>query len=156
MKALVISDSHGASHTLRELMTSMEKEGLPDALIHCGDGVLDVLPYRDVCRLFLPVRGNCDLSCPPDIPPQRLINLGGQALMITHGHAQKVKWGLSSLLYLALERQARVCCFGHTHRQLAQWEQGILLLNPGALCQGEYALLSIEGTGEIQPELRKL
>ena len=43
MKALVISDSHGAQEDLRALMILSEKQIKPDALIFCGDGINDVI-----------------------------------------------------------------------------------------------------------------
>lgn len=156
MRLLVVSDSHGARMTLRRLIGQVERESRPEALIHCGDGALDALAYRAFAPHFLVVRGNCDLGCPPDVPLQRLLRLGGLELMVTHGHQDRVKWGLTTLVYRAMEQSAGLCCFGHTHQPLAEWKQGILMLNPGALCDGRYALVHVDEKGGIRPELRRL
>ncbi|MHC1786520.1 MAG: metallophosphoesterase family protein [Christensenellales bacterium] len=156
MKALLISDSHGAAQAMQALMIRMEGEGRPDALIYCGDGIHDILHFRGFCPLFFPVRGNCDLGCDPAIPLQRIERLQGIDVLITHGHLDKVKWGLSTLLYRAQEAEARICCFGHTHRALAEWVDGVLMLNPGSLGKGEFALLTIREDGSPIAALRRL
>ncbi len=156
MKALVISDIHGAGSSLRALMTLAERSIRPDALICCGDGLADVLPYRQMFRSFWTVQGNCDLSVPPGIPAERTERAEGLWVYITHGHALRVKGGLLSLCFRAREVEAAVACFGHTHRPLAEWEGGILLLNPGALCDDRYAILSVEKNGELRADLRSL
>lgn len=156
MLALVISDSHGAREKLRDLMVLSEKQIRPDALIFCGDGVQDILPYRAVYSDLWAVRGNCDLCLPPDIPMERTQRANGLWIYITHGHALRVKHTLLSLSYRAQEVGAKVACFGHTHRPMAQWEQGILLLNPGALADGCYAVLVIGEGGAVQARLERL
>lgn len=156
MKALVISDSHGAEENLRELMALAEREIRPDALIFCGDGLSDVLPCHRAAESFWPVKGNCDLCPPPGTPQERTERLGSLWVYVTHGHAQRVKHGLLSLRYRAEEVGARVACFGHTHASLAQWEGGVLLLNPGALCHGRYAVLEVFAQGEVKAELKVL
>ncbi len=156
MKALVISDSHGARENLRVLMELAETEIRPDALIFCGDGIHDILPYQKTVPLFLAVRGNCDLSPPPGIPAERMERLHGLWVYIAHGHKLRVKQSMLALSYRAREAGAKVACFGHTHRALSEWKDGILLLNPGALCDGRYAVLEVRELGEVRAELKGL
>lgn len=156
MKALVISDSHGAQENLRALMVLSEKSIKPDAMIFCGDGIGDAMPYWQAIRFFWAVRGNCDLAAPPGIPADRTERMGGLWVYIAHGHLLRVKHSMLSFLYRSREVGAKVACFGHTHRAMAQWESGILLLNPGALCDGRYAVLEIGEQGEVKAELREL
>lgn len=153
MKALVISDSHGAQEDLRALMILSEKQIKPDALIFCGDGINDVIPYRQAVLQFWPVRGNCDLTYPPGIPLERTERMETLWVYIAHGHTHRVKNSLLPLYYRAQEVGARVACFGHTHSAMARWEGGILLLNPGSLRDGRYAVLEIGEQGEVKAEL---
>ena len=156
MKALVISDSHGALENLRALMVLSQTIIKPDALIFCGDGIQDVMPYRQAARMFWTVRGNCDLVAPPGIPLESSQRMEGLWVYIAHGHMHRVKHSMLSILYRAQEVGAKAACFGHTHRPMAQWEGGVLLLNPGALSDGRYAVLEIGEQGEVKAELKEL
>ena len=80
MKALVLSDSHGATRTLQALMERLEREGKPDALLYCGDGLSDIMHYRAWCPAFYAVRGNCDFTAPPDVAGELTARIGGVAL----------------------------------------------------------------------------
>lgn len=156
MKALVISDSHGAREKLRALMVLSESSIKPDALIYCGDGIQDILPYRKAFPLFWAVRGNCDLCPPPGVPSERTEGMEGLWVYIAHGHTLRVKQSMLPLSYRAREVGAKMACFGHTHHAVAEWHDGILLLNPGALCDGRYAVLEIGKLGEVRAELKEL
>ena len=156
MTALVISDSHGDHVRFSWLMQSVVPKEKPQTLICCGDGVRDALPYIAQFERALMVRGNCDFSAPPDIPARLTARLNGVEVFITHGHRYHVKQGVHVLCYAALEAQAQVACFGHTHTPLAQWQQGILLCNPGALRDGHYGLLRMEPDKDISFELCRL
>ncbi len=156
MKALIISDSHGSTGFLSDLLAKMDREGRPDALVFCGDGLQDVVSHQDYCPLFFPVRGNCDIGGYPNIPAERTERLRGIDVFISHGNGYHVKRGPQTLCYRALEAEAKVCCFGHTHHQMGEWLHGVLMINPGALSLGDYALLHIDGEGAIRVELRRL
>lgn len=156
MKALVISDSHGAVDHMKALMQLAETSIRPDALIYCGDGLADVLPHQKAFPFLWAVRGNCDVYPRPDIPLDRTERLGGVWVYVAHGHSLRVKQGLLGMHYRAQEVGAAVACFGHTHQPVARWEGGILLLNPGALRDGRYAVLHIEPQGDIRAELLDL
>ncbi|HHY94368.1 MAG TPA: metallophosphoesterase [Firmicutes bacterium] len=129
-----------------------------DLLLHAGDY------YEDSCRLaqqglrVIGVVGNCD--CRVDGPAERLIQIGGRRLLLTHGHRYRVKQDFRTLMARARELQADVVVFGHTHRADAFWLGNILFFNPGSLyaAQGRgptYGLLVI-GEDGIQPEVHQL
>ena len=63
---------------------------------------------------------------------------------------------LHIIRYRAQEVGAKIACFGHTHHAAAEWKDGILLLNPGALCDGRYAILQTGEGGEVKAELKEL
>ena len=81
---------------------------------------------------------------------ERELSSKDAAIRETH---HRVKNSLLSLYYRAQEVGACVACFGHTHSAMARWEGGILLLNPGSLRDGRYAVLEIGEQGEVKAEL---
>lgn len=155
MKVLVLSDSHGAAKRLAAVLSQVENM-VPQALLYCGDGLGDVLPLRVRFPSFYAVRGNCDLAAPPDIPAEQSFRLNGLEFFLAHGNGYRVKRDVQTLTYRALEAGAKVCCFGHTHRPMAEWVHGVLMLNPGALQDGRYALLTLGEQGHITPALLSL
>ncbi len=152
-RVLVCSDSHGNE---RALLAAAEAER-PDLLLHLGDGERDL----DALRGAYPdleirgVRGNCDWGSAA--PLLRLTEVEGVRVFMTHGHEYGVKWdaGLLRLRYAALERGARLTLYGHTHSQRLEREDGMILLNPGALDCGSYAIVTVED-GKVEAELRSL
>lgn len=156
MTILALSDSHGSGDLVRRALQRAERGGKPDALVFAGDGLEDVLPWKGFCALFLPVRGNWDGDAVPGVPAERTETLGGVRFLIAHGNGYHVKSSTAWLAARAGETGAGVAVYGHTHRQEANWSGGILLVNPGALCRGEYAMLRIREGGLVEPELLRL
>lgn len=156
MIALVISDSHGANEAMAALIKNMLQHEKPDTLIFCGDGYMDAYTHRKAFSRWLGVRGNCDISVPTGAVAERCEKLGGVFVLITHGNQYRVKQSLLSLNLRALEIGAQVACFGHTHHPFCELQRSVLMLNPGALCLGEYALLEIGETGIAQAMLKKM
>ena len=64
-----------------------------------------------------------------------------------------MKQGLGPLLGRAREVGAALAIFGHTHIQTLEGHEGILLLNPGALRDGAFAIVEIDSQGEINCRL---
>ena len=82
------------------------------------------------------VRGNCDSPlCPA--PAERVEALGGARILLAHGDRYGVKTSLTRLSYRAEELACQAAFFGHTHRAFCGYVGGALLLNPGALRDGE-------------------
>ena len=156
MKVLVISDIHGDIFYMSALIAKMTRESKPDALIFCGDGLQDALTHKTTFSRFAAVRGNCDFSFPPEIALERTALLSGVYIFITHGHMYKVKRSLLSLNFRAREVGAQVACFGHTHQPYLERHRGVLMLNPGALCNGCYAVLDIDDARNVEATLMSL
>ncbi len=131
MKILVVSDTHGDISRLKDILRSVKPKIA--ALIHAGDYEGDA---GEIAKLYpdLPVYavcGNCDYG--RIMPPLRMIELGGKRIFLTHGHRYDVNFSITKLMYTAMENQADICIFGHTHIPLAEKHGELLILNPGSL-----------------------
>ena len=143
MTILVFSDSHGKEGNINRALERQPER--PDAVIFLGDGLRD-LEYLDINAPTYAVRGNCDVWSVDvsDAPYERLITVGGKRIFITHGHNYGVKSTLSPLIRRAVELDADIALFGHTHapfemRVDVDNEYGIslsrslMLMNPGSI-----------------------
>lgn len=150
MRVGVISDSHGYTGRLSTLLMMMEAEGPLDAIIHLGDG------YHDLSDLGVPlpplyqVAGNCDFF---RSDTRMTVELSGARLLLTHGHYQNVKQNRDQLFAAALDEKVHAALYGHTHIQKMEWRNGLLLLNPGSVMNGCYAILHINRLGAIDARL---
>ncbi|MDD6021586.1 MAG: YfcE family phosphodiesterase [Acutalibacteraceae bacterium] len=146
MRILVMSDSHGDRFS-----ASLAIEQQPEAkyVFHLGDGaddIEDLIPfYPD--RTFVRVRGNCDFSS--QLSASETVSVGGKKIYLTHGYAERVKYGLSLLVCAAREHDAEIAVFGHTHTPQTDYCDGLYLFNPGSLRDGNYGVIDITAKGII-------
>ena len=156
MKLLVFSDSHGRRDLMEKALAKEEgKEIKPDGILFAGDGLSDALAYREGRSVFYAVAGNCD-SAREGAGLEAVFTLQGLTIYLCHGHRWHVKMGTQRLLYRAQEVGAQVAIYGHTHRQKAAYQNGVLLLNPGALEAGKYAVLKLPKEGLPEVKLKDL
>jgi len=144
MKLLVISDTHG-DYTLALEAHSLSEP--VDIIVHLGDGMSDAEMLRDhsgadvVC-----VAGNCDLGS--GAPRELLWECDGKRILLTHGDAYRVKFGLERLKLRALEVRADLVLFGHSHIATQENYSNILFLNPGTMMNTapdkSYAIVYVE------------
>ena len=150
MNILVFSDSHGGVDVMAELTARWR----PDRVLHLGDH------FSDMVKLHLRfpeipmqgVRGNCDA---PGSPESLRLTLEGATLLLVHGHRQGVKEDLERLYFTALESEADLVLFGHTHRALHEREGKVEFFNPGSVGRGwppSYGLLRL-GDGPMSAEI---
>ena len=129
MRIGVISDTHRISKYIEE---SKEKICDCDVLIHLVDNTDDV---RELTQNFYgevyTVRGNCDFDI--RYPSERIIELDGIKLFITHGDKYGVKYSLTNIYYKGKEIGADIVLFGHTHVSCIEEEDGLILMNPGSV-----------------------
>lgn len=148
MKLLILSDSHGRLDTARQAILS-EK---PHEVIHLGDYVRDA----EILRREFPqipvsnVPGNCDYGI--SLPETQLLEREGKRILLTHGHMYGVKTTYIRAIYAALEQEADILLFGHTHRAECFQEKGVWVMNPGAAGTGRYGIITLE-QGEIACQL---
>ncbi len=154
MKILVISDSHRRRATLDAFCRLCERPDAPGVIVHLGDHVSDARQIKQrVRQRVIAVPGNCDWG---DEGPEEIIErLDWADVLICHVHTLRVKYSLLSIVCRAREADVKAALFGHTHAPLLEYEEGILLLNPGALQDGRYAILDTAG-GALRAELKTL
>ncbi len=153
MKILVVSDTHGCTEYLRDVLIRYSARA--DMIIHLGDGEKD---YNDLIKpnpietYF--VRGNCDFAS--TAPECELIEAAGKKIFFTHGYRYSVKYGLSSLKSAARSHGADIVLFGHTHIAHSEYEDGLYIVNPGSLGwrsqSPSFALIDIVSSG-IMPNI---
>lgn len=128
MKILIVSDTHGRNNNLKEII---KKVSPIDMLIHLGDycGTAKAIENMVKCPVHM-VAGNNDWSS--DYPRKKVITIGKHRMLLTHGHEENVGFGLDRLVYKAMEENVDIVMFGHTHKPLIKYENGLTIVNPGS------------------------
>ncbi|APH17641.1 metallophosphoesterase [Clostridium botulinum] len=156
MKIGVISDTHRYIGDATSLVNSL---GNVNLIIHLGDNVEDVKMLSSVYKgKIINVRGNCDFS--KETPSELIENIGGKRFFITHGNRYDVKYSLAKLRYRALELEADIALFGHTHVSQIEYIDGIWFINPGSPTLPRngvrsVAIIGIEGD-KVVPIIKKI
>ena len=155
-KICVFSDSHGyADYMLRAI-----RREEPDLVVHLGDGQSDL---RTVRKQFpdleiRSVRGNCDLFS--GVPSSLCFSVEGHRIFAVHGHTCQVKQDrtFQRLCWTALEQEADLALFGHTHIPCHDRYGALELLNPGSISAGSrpsYGVVLAE-PGKLSAEIRRI
>lgn len=156
MKAAVFSDSHGQTVLMEEAV----RRSRPDVIIHLGDHDRDAVSLREKFPEIplYSVCGNCDLM--PLAPSRLTVQLGPVKAFLTHGHLYSVKFGsVDSLVYAAMEQDAKIALFGHTHEPYNQQVGSVHVINPGTAGKGRHpswALITVFDNGGIYCEIKDL
>lgn len=143
-KILVLSDSHGE---VESMVQAVEAEQ-PDIVIHLGDYTADC---DRLCQRFpklqiTGVRGNCDYRSA--VPELRKLHVDGKLIFAAHGHVYNVKSGYMRICYAAMEADADILLFGHTHIAHRDTGLGMEIMNPGSIGRGRnpsYGVITIDG-----------
>ena len=138
MKILILSDCHYKKFLADQVL---QQNASAELIIFLGDGEDNIrdIPLRFPTKAFIGLRGNCDFCS--SFPLTQTFEVDNVRFFCTHGHLYHVKTNLAALKKAACDDNAHVALFGHTHRQILQEENGLLLLNPGSITNGDYALL---------------
>ena len=146
----VMADSHRCKRNIRQALKAMQN---CDYIIHLGDHDTDMEGMGVPENRLYTVPGNCDpLSFAPGL---RICEWDGVRLIMTHGDAYGVKYGLIRLALKAREAGARLALYGHSHLQRADDDGEVLCLNPGALKSGCFAVVTLDG-GHVTYEMKTL
>ncbi len=163
MKRLVaVSDSHGMTSNLRDVVQMALERGKVDCFVFLGDGIQDLDGVRPLLLRQNPqveivaVRGNNDPG--QSAPLAAVFYVNGLKVMATHGHQQHVKLGLDRLCYAAREQEAGLALYGHTHHSHLEEACGVLLVNPGAVCESSlhkaaFADIAVDAEGVMKAKL---
>ncbi len=156
MKILVISDTHGDTNKAEEAIRSNKEINL---IIHLGDY------FRDAQKLSgmfpdIPIEyiyGNSDFMV-ENVPAEKMLEVCGKKIFITHGHRYSVKWDYGRLYKKAEELKADMILFGHTHVPEIIEKDDVFLLNPGSTSDPRdesdesYAIIDIVGN-KVVPKI---
>ncbi len=141
VNAVIVSDVHHNLYGLRRLLPIINAAG---HFVFCGDGMSDVMAVMgEITANSVCVRGNCDFGSV--VSERASMRLGKTNALITHGHLFGVKQSVRDLAEIAKERGCGIVFFGHTHSYTDLEIDGVRMINPGALCDGSYAYLTIDG-----------
>ena len=145
MKVLVFSDSHGQIRGMEQAIRTHERD--TDAILFLGDGVreAEILFQQFTQIMHCAVLGNNDIGCGG--VQECTLDLQGVRTLCTHGHKYGVKSGRGRLYQAAVEKEAQLVLFGHTHEAEEFTMEGIRFFNPGSVGRGmerTYGVLYIE------------
>ena len=142
MRILVFSDSHRDIESCAKVIRNII--GV-DMVLHAGDHISDA---RELCRMFPDIAfeyvpGNCDFS---NDDLEVVVEAEYKKIFLTHGHGYSVK--ADSTFSKLLDRAEKLGCdcavFGHTHESLCDPRRKVMLVNPGSIKNGTYAVIEIE------------
>lgn len=148
MKILVVSDTHRHIQNVLRLMSDFTDV---NRIVHLGDMVGDA---EDISSIYphIPVdyiAGNCDFY-ETDVLKEKVLNLCGKKILITHGHLYDVKRGYDKIMITGLEKNVDAVLFGHTHVPYIGHCKDVILMNPGSISEPRtgrspsYGLLEID------------
>ena len=152
MNILLFSDSH---RNTGNIIRAIKKTRDADVIMHLGDVVKDILQIKEMFRSYRYeiVRGNNDWS--REYPTEKLLDVEGQRIFITHGHHYGVKYCYDRIVEKGKAVNANAVFFGHTHQAEEFYRDGILFLNPGSAGMAvygqkpSYCLVRVSGDGII-------
>ncbi len=129
MRIGIVADTHGSYAGIEQAISAV---GDVDLIIHAGDHVRDGYYIRSVTGIdTVVVRGNCDFDY--TVEDEMLMTICGFRVLITHGHRYKVKTqGIDILYPAAVEQNADICIFAHTHIPIILRQNGRIFFNPGS------------------------
>lgn len=156
MRILVISDTHGDINKAEEAIRSNTGINL---IIHLGDYFRDAQKLSDIFPK-IPIEyiyGNSDFMI-EDVPAEKMLEICGKRIFITHGHRYSVKWDYDKLYRKAEEMKADLLLFGHTHVPDLIEKGKYYVMNPGSTsdprddANESYAIIDIDN-GILEPRL---
>jgi len=125
---LVVGDTHGKKDLMRK-----EIKKLPpiDLLLHTGDHFQDGHALAGQMKIQCnAVAGNCDWK--KQEPDERILEIAGHRIFLTHGHLYNVKRSMNNLYFKARQNLIDIVIFGHTHMACLEREDNIWFMNPGS------------------------
>ena len=135
---VALSDVHYDSARLERLLPIMNGA---DYVVFCGDGMDNF--ERISGRITVPTvcaRGNNDFFT--RIADSSTFTIGNTRIFVTHGHRLGVRSSVEFLAEAAAGENCTMAFYGHTHLFFDKTVGGVHIINPGALCNGSYAVVT--------------
>ena len=144
MKALIFSDSHGNPFYMKKIV---KDDLFSEYVFFLGDGLSDLeevqREYPD--KIYYAVRGNCDTfmrSLSGSYDCDRILEIEGKRIWLTHGHNNNVKYGENGIYYKAKENNIDIVLYGHTHVKSENYyptdNGGIYTFCPGSIGEARF------------------
>ncbi|MDR1748329.1 MAG: YfcE family phosphodiesterase [Spirochaetaceae bacterium] len=184
VRLLVVSDTHGEGELLEAIIKTFGPEcdalffagdGCWDVAACLGKAYSNVALKEALPPVLALVRGNGDeeqyrittgtrqsqdeQDSHPGFPvffaDRQIVKAAGRKIFLTHGHRQRVEYGIDSLVTASEMFDCDMVFFGHTHRPCVYEEKMCLLLNPGSCARprGEmpatFAVVEYPSFGEL-------
>ena len=145
-RILIFSDTHGNTDNAFRVIDSII--GVT-GIIHLGDCIRDAERIENSVYpiLVYSVSGNNDFAY--GIPSEKLIEICGKRIFMTHGHMYISAKGIDRLKETAFIKKADIVLFGHTHKPYYEKENSIIFANPGSISRPRYSEASY-GVLEIE------
>ncbi|MBI4721712.1 MAG: YfcE family phosphodiesterase [Candidatus Stahlbacteria bacterium] len=131
MKVGLLSDSHGSTQFVDELVAWFNKQGC-DKIIHLGDDWEDVAKWIEIIKipgLF------SNLYSDPKVPNRLIFEFEGWNTLLTHTKETQENDLPTDLKpeEVIKNKEANVILYGHTHIPAIEKKDGIIYINPGHL-----------------------
>jgi putative phosphoesterase len=160
----VVADTHVGEYLDELPQWVLDALAGSDLILHAGD-LSDGSAIRTLERIapVVAVRGDHDLPSAPHLPRRAVVQVGGHRIGLIHGkrrstdalvvaaHAaagKRIGWDAGRLRAMARSfRDVDAVVFGHWHEAVMAHVDGVLVMNPGAVCPWG----SLEGGREPRP-----
>lgn len=151
VKILICSDTHRVNDNFYRML---EEVPSVDLIIHCGDAEGTECEMEAIAGCeFEVVSGNNDFFT--ILPKERVLDIKGNKILVTHGHYYNVSAGYERLAEEAASRGCNMAFFGHTHLPYMGEMNGVFLVNPGSLTYPRqfgrvptYVIMEVDEQGE--------
>jgi len=147
----VLSDTHipDRARLLPPRLLEIFRTEEVDAILHAGDICTpSVIQELEEIAPVHAVRGNRDIYALRHLPAQVNLTFAGFKVGMVHGHGRLHNYLADKARFLVFGLQedryrkrvikalpgVDVMVFGHLHRRINEWSEGVLLLNPGSAC----------------------
>ena len=152
VKILICSDTHRVNDNFYKML---EEVPSVDLIIHCGDAEGTECEMEAIAGCdFEVVSGNNDFFT--ILPKERVLDIAGNKILVTHGHYYSVSAGYERLAEEAASRGCNMAFFGHTHLPYMGEMNGVFLVNPGSLTYPRqfgrvptYVIMEVDAQGEV-------
>ncbi len=155
MRVLVVSDTHVPTIAQRLPEKILEEAHSCNLIIHAGDVVSETtLSLLASLKKVEAVRGNMDFpELASKLPVSRVLQLSEFRVGVTHGHIGRGRDTPERATSLFPVGSVDCVIFGHSHVQMNERREGVLLLNPGSPSAGRGGLGNSYGILEVGERL---